>query len=175
MKIIKNTIKTEMLCDDAEKRRYCLHIEWNKTKERACVIMLSAGNANGIYFDHTTNYVLENLFRLNYGCVDIVNLFATIGDKKDVTSDDENIKTISKILKDANIIVFATGATYRTNKRVRERQNEPIEILKEYESILHCIADEDGQMFYHPLCPKVRKWNLVKFDIKELLEDSNND
>ena len=175
MNTIKNTVKTEMVYDTTNEKRYCLHIEWDKPKERACVIMLSAGKTNGISFDHTTNYVLENLVRLNYGCVDIVNLFASNDYTSEVSSDDENRKVISKVCKDAHIIVFATGATYRTNKRVKNRQNEILEILKEHESILHCITDEDGQKFYHPLCPKVRKWNLQKFDIKELTEENTND
>lgn len=174
MNTIKNTIKTEVVYDDESKKRYCLRVEWDKTKECACVIMLSAGKTNGISFDHTTNYVLENLIDLNYGCADIVNLFAS-DDKSESSSDDENLKVISKVVKDANIIVFATGTTYRTNNRVKERQNEILEMLKEYENILYCIADADGQRFYHPLCPKVRKWNLVKFNINELMEGSNND
>ena len=173
MNIIKNTIKTEVVYDDECKKRYCLHVEWDKARERACVIMLSAGKTNGISFDHTTNYVLENLIDLNYGCADIVNLFAS-NDKSDSSSDNENLKVISKVVKDSDIVVFATGATYRTNSRVKERQNEVLEMLKEYEDILYCIADEDGQRFYHPLCPKVRKWNLVKFNINEIMEECND-
>ena len=41
---------------------------------------------------------------------------------------------------------------------------------------LFCIADSNGKRFYHPLCPKVRHWNLVKFDIEEYLrEEYSND
>ena len=175
MKTIKNTVKTELMYDDTEKRRYLLHIEWDKEKPKACVIMLSAGATNGISFDHTTNYVLQNLVDLDYGSVDIVNLFSTVDSKTEAEEDNENLNVISSSAKKADIVVFATGTSYKTNIKVKTRQKAVLESLETYKEKLYCLADEDGQKFYHPLCPKVRKWNLEKFDIEGLLEECADD
>ena len=171
MKTIKNTVKTELVYNDSEDRRYLLRIEWDKEKKKACVIMLIAGNINGVSYDHTTNYVLENLVSLGYGSVEIVNLFSNIDSKTEDSEDDENTQAIINATKKCDTIVFATGAGYKTNKKVLKRQTEVLAILEKYKNKVYCIADEDGEKFYHPLCPKVRKWNLTTFQTSELNED----
>ena len=82
-------------------------------------------------------------------------------------SDNENLKTVELSAKSADIVIFAAGTGHLTNKKAVKRQNEILEILKNYDEKLYCIADDEGKKFYHPLCPKVQKWNLVKFDVKE--------
>ena len=167
MNTIKNTIKTEMIFDDSNKRRYRLSIEWDKTKKKACVIMLSAGNSSGIYFDRSTNNVIANLVESDYGSADILNLFSSLNEKIENNSDNENLKTVELSAKSADIVIFAAGTGHLTNKKAVKRQNEILEILKNYDEKLYCIADDEGKKFYHPLCPKVQNWNLVKFDVKE--------
>jgi len=78
------------------------------------------------------------------------------------------LKAINTSAKNADIVIFAVGTGHSKNKIVQKRQNEVLAILKRYDKKLYCIADSEGQKFYHPLCPKVRKWNLEKFDIVEL-------
>lgn len=67
-----------------KKKRYVLSFEWDKDKKKACIIMLSSGQANGIVFDRTTTDCIENLIEPDYASVNIVNLFATIGNGKAV-------------------------------------------------------------------------------------------
>lgn len=175
MKTIKNTLKSELVFDDNETRRYLLRLEWDKEKPKACVIMLSAGTANGISLDHTTNYVLENLLALGYGSVEVLNLFSNIKQKTESAEDAENLKAISSAAKKADIIILASGSTFKTNSHVKKRQLAVLEILSEYQDNLYCIANSTGQKFYHPLCPSVRKWNLQKFDAQAIIKEMCND
>ena len=168
MLVEKNILKSDLSYSDDKSRRYLLKIEWDKMKKKACVIMFSAGIANGICFDRTTDYVIRNLVELDYGSVDILNLFSSVNTNIENISDDENLKVIDTSAKNADIVIFAVGTGHSTNKTVQKRQKEVLDILKRYDKKLYCIADSEGHKFYHPLCPKVRKWNLVKFDIVEL-------
>lgn len=64
--IMKKTIKVEGDYDGTSSKRYYLSVDWDKEKPCAVVIMLSAGKTNGVSFDRSTNYCLENLVRLGY-------------------------------------------------------------------------------------------------------------
>lgn len=168
MLVEKNILKSDLSYNDDKSRRYLLKIEWDKMKKKACVIMFSAGTANGIYFDRTTDCVIRNLVELDYGSVEILNLFSSIDSSIEDVADDENLKIIDTSVKNADIVIFAVGTGHSTDKRVQKRQKDVLAILKRYDKKLYCIADADDRKFYHPLCPKVRKWNLVKFDVVEL-------
>ena len=164
----KNILKSDLSYSDDKSKRYLLHLEWDKTKKKACLVMLTAGQSNGIFFDRSTSNALSNLVESDYGSVDILNLFASFGRRFDDCSDRENLRAIDKSAKDADIVIFAAGTGHSTNKKAMTRQNEVLAILKRYDKKLYCIADSNGKKFYHPLCPKVRKWNLVRFDVAEL-------
>ncbi len=168
MLVEKNMLKSDLSYNDDKSKRYLLRIEWDKTKKKACVIMLSAGKANGLFFDRTTNNVIENLVESDYGSVDILNLFSSLDTKIEEESDNDNLKMIDTSAKNSDIVIFAAGTGHKGDKRVQKRQKDVFAILKRYDKKLFCIADSNGQKFYHPLCPKVKKWNLVKFDIEEL-------
>lgn len=75
MQVEKNILKSDLCYNDDKTKRYLLKIEWDKTKKKACIIMLSAGRANGLFFDRTTSNVVENLVEADYGSVDVLNLF----------------------------------------------------------------------------------------------------
>ena len=168
MLVEKNILKTDLSYNDDKSRRYLLNIEWDKMKKKVCIIMLSAGRANGLFFDRTTNNVLENLVESDYGSVDVLNLFSCLDEKFEDVADVENLQMIEQSAKSADIVIFAVGTGRKADNRVQARQKEVLATLKKYDKKLFCIADSEGRKFYHPLCPKVRKWNLVKFDIEEL-------
>ena len=169
----KTVLKSNLVYSDDKKKRYLMNIEWDKSKKKAAVIMLSAGTATGIFFDRTTNNVLENLYNLGYGSVDVVNLYAEIGCNSRFSSeiDEKNLKAIEGAVSSADTVIFAVGTGHRTNKSVRKREKEVIEILTEYFEKCFCISDGAGQPFYHPLCPKVREWNLEPLPFKTLSEE----
>lgn len=168
MLVEKNILKSDLSYSDDKSRRYSLRIEWDKTKKRASIIMLSAGKSNGLYFDKTTNNVIENLIENDYGSVDILNLFSSLDVKIENGTDDDNVKAIEQSAKTADIVIFAVGTGHTGDTRVSSRQNEVLATLKKYDKKLYCIADSNGRRFYHPLCPKVKKWHLMKFDVEEL-------
>lgn len=74
----KTTIKTEAHFSEDGKHRYLLKKEWNKAKKKAMVIMINPSSADGMVIDHTTMYVINNLSKLDFGSVDIVNMFSKI-------------------------------------------------------------------------------------------------
>ena len=43
-----------------------------------------------------------------------------------------------------------------------------MKLLKNTEKKVYCIADNDGKMFYHPLCPRVHDWILSEIDVKKM-------
>lgn len=167
----KKTLKTTLTYSEDMRRCYAVTIEWEKEKPKAAVIMLSAGKTDGVCFDKTTGCVIKNLVALGYGSVDILNLFSSLDGTKEDTGDEENLEIIGILAKLAKTVVFAVGTGHKTNKKVQARQKEVIEILKMYDEKLYCISDETGEKFYHPLCPKVYRWNLVQVNSKRLCED----
>lgn len=168
----KVILKSSLQYNDDKRKRYVLSVEWDKDKKRACVIMLSSGQANGIVFDRTTTHCIENLIEFDYGSVDIVNLFATIGNGKAVIDDgidEENLKAVKKSASNADMIVFAVGTGKANNKKVQKCQSAVLEELSEYAEKMFCIADSDDRKFYHPLCPRVKEWKLLPFSPDELI------
>lgn len=162
--LIKNTIKTEVSCED--NKRYYLRIEWNKDLPCAMVIMLTAGQPDGICFDRSTNLCLSNLVRLGYGSCYVVNLFAD--SDIDSSDDEENLKAIKLALSKSDLVIYAVGTGKDGNKKVDHRKMQIMELLKSSDKKICCIADGHGKMFYHPLCPKVHRWILSDFDVNSL-------
>ena len=162
--LIKNTIKTEVSCGAG--KRYYLKIEWNKDLPCAMVIMLTAGQPDGICFDRSTNLCLSNLIRFGYGSCYIVNLFAD--NEIDSSEDEENLKAIKQAVSKSDIVIYAAGTGKDGNKSVSHRKMEVMKLLKNTEKKVYCIADNDGKMFYHPLCPRVHDWILSEIDVKKM-------
>lgn len=71
----KSVVKTEAIFSADKQYRYLLRKKWDKNKKKVMVIMINPSTAAEIFIDHTTMYVINNLFKLDVGAVDIVNLF----------------------------------------------------------------------------------------------------
>ena len=107
MKIIKIILKTEITYDDEIKNKYIVKKEWDKVKKKALILMKNAGHTNEIIQDRTTMYVLNNLAKLDYGSVIIMNLFPSLGDKDTNESAIENLKCIQEeMTKVDDVIIF---------------------------------------------------------------------
>ena len=170
--VIKTKVNTTLIYSDDSKRRYMMTIEWDKAKEAAAVIMLSAGTSDGINIDHTTAYTISNLHRLGYGSVRILNLYSTINNGRAVIAEDDdkrNITYIANAAKEVDTVIYAAGTGRSNNKRFRKRERAVMEALEPYEDKLMCITDGCGGKFYHPLFPRVREWHLEHFKIAELV------
>ena len=162
-------MQTTAIYSDDKTHRYLLRKEWNSEKKSAEIIMLYPSSADTVTVDHTTMFVLRNLERLNYGSVNIVNLFSSMSGKHSTSDiDEDNLGYIQQYAESSDIIIFATGTGGDGNKAVLTMQKKVLDMLEPYASKLYCIADQKGRTFYHPLCPAVRYWTLATFDYKEL-------
>ena len=165
----RTTMTTEVIYNDSRTHRYLLRKHWNSDKPSAAVIMIYPSSATGVTVDHTTMFTLQNLERLNFGGVYIVNLFSSLNGKHSKTNvDDENAVYIREAVSKADTVIWAVGTGSDGIKKVLYQEKQVMEILSDFTSKLKCIADNTGKKFYHPLCPAVRYWNLVDFELKEL-------
>lgn len=168
-KIETSTMKTTVIYNDDKTHRYLLRKEWNEKLPEAMVLMLSPSVADTVSVDRTTMLVLENLERLNYGKVSIVNLFSALNGKRTENElDDENLAYITEAAERAEGIIYAVGTGGDGNKTVLKQQYDILNLLKPWKTKIQCIADRNGKKFYHPLCPAVHHWRLEQFDYNEL-------
>jgi hypothetical protein len=120
---------------------------------------------------------MNNLVKLDFGAVDIVNLVSKTTTKLCVKEDmgeimdKENIDYIVKSAERSDNIIIAWGKLGENNKRVRELQDILLEYLKPYKDKLYIIADTKGENGFHPLAPQIRfTWVLTKYVQQERKE-----
>lgn len=75
----KSVIKTEIYYSEDRKHRYLLKKQWDSKKPSAMIIMINPSTAEEIVIDHTTMFVVNNVSKLGYGNVDILNMFSKVG------------------------------------------------------------------------------------------------
>lgn len=134
-------------------------------QEKALVIMKNAGQADEIVQDQTTMYVINNLSKLDYGVVEIVNLFPSIekGDTKESVI--ENLKCIQEAIARVDDVIIAAGKGVETNKKAVERLNMILAILLDKRANILQIEANFGRIGFHPLYPALKHhWKLVPYD-----------
>ena len=121
--------------------------------------------------DYTTLYIINNLVRLDFGAVDIVNLVSKTTTKLQVKEDiidemdKENLDQILKSAEKSDNVIIAWGKFGENNKKVRDLQDNLLSHLKAFKEKLYLIADTAGQFGFHPLAPQIRfTWILKKYD-----------
>ena len=175
MNTTKTVLVTEAVFSDDGKKRYLLKKVWDEAKPKLAVIMLAPSEASGIALDNSTQLVINNAFRLGFGSVEVLNLFATLNDfslKYAEEEDAENMKVIMKSAKNVDTIVYAAGVGKAKNKAFQKRQKQVLEELKGFERKLNCLCTENGDArFQHPLSPAVRVWHLSPFKIAEVIDN----
>ena len=173
MNTITTSLITEAVTSDDGLKRYALKKTWDESKPRLAVIMLAPSEASAVSLDNSSMLTLNNCFRLGYGSVAILNLFATINDfslKQAEDEDPENMDAIVQACQEADTIVFAPGTGKLTNKAFQKRQQQVLSALLPFESKLHCLCDANGNArLQHPLSPAVRTWHLSPLKVSELL------
>ncbi|MEI2446057.1 DUF1643 domain-containing protein [Priestia megaterium] len=164
MKIKKGTIKTEVTYDYEMKNKYLIRKEWDKNKKKALVIMKSAGQADEIVQDQTTMYVVNNLSKLEYGVVEIVNLFPTIEGEETKESAVENLKHIQQAIGRVDDVIIGVGKGVEKNKKAIERLNIILAILLDKKASIFQLEANFGQKGFHPLYPALKqRWKLVPY------------
>ena len=173
MKEVKSTLITEAVFSDDGTKRYLLRKTWDAAKPKLTIIMLAPSQASEVSMDTTTQLVVNNVCRLGYGGVTIVNLFAKLNDfmLKEAEDDDaENLEAIIGAVKDCEKVVLAAGTGKLKNKVFQKRQEQVMTALRPYEDKLHCLCNETGGgRLQHPLSPVVREWHLSPLKISELI------
>ncbi len=173
----KSTMKTEAHFSEDGKHRYLLKKEWNRNKKKAMVIMKNPSDAGQLILDHTTMFVINNLVRLDYGSVEILNLYSKIN-AKTIKEMDENKESmtandtqIGNSASRADTIVLAWGMGCSTSKKATERQQTVLKLLVKHKDKLVVIEAENGRSGFHPLSPQVRRsWKLRKISLDDILK-----
>lgn len=161
---MRSTIKTEVIYDQEMKNKYLIRKEWDKNKKKALIVMKNAGRADEIVQDQTTMYVVNNLSKLNYGSVDIVNLFPCIKGEAENESVIENLKCIQEAIARVDDVIIAVGKGVEKNKKAIERLNMILAILLDRKANIFQLEANLGQKGFHPLYPALKlKWKLVSY------------
>lgn len=175
MKEVTSTLITEAVFSDDGIKRYVLRKTWNVTKPKLTIIMLAPSQASDVSMDTTTQLVVNNVCRLGYGGVTIVNLFAKLNDfalKEAEAEDPENLEAIIEAVKNCEKAVYAAGTGKLKNKVFQKRQEQVMTAIRPYEDKLHCLCNAaGGGRLQHPLSPVVREWHLSPLKISELIEE----
>lgn len=177
MKTETTVMKSKALFSDNGEHRLLLRREWDKSKKTAMIIMITPNTADTLCMDMTTMLVLNNLYKLGFGSVNIVNLYSRITPKLSLrfNSDDDLIaKDCDEIIEQyaamSDAIIIAWGSLENTSERVRERQADVLERLEKYANKLYKI----GEQGYHPLTPAVRnQWDLVPYEMEDNYAENN--
>lgn len=169
----ETTLHTTAMFSEDGSKRYLLRKVWNPELPKLAIIMLAPSIASGIELDSSTLLVLNNASRLGFGSVDVLNLFATLGDfplKQAEAEDPENMEVILRGCENADTIVYAPGVGKSKNKLFAQRQEQVLTALAKCEDKLHCLANASGDArLQHPLSPAVRTWTLSPLKVSELL------
>ena len=179
MEIEKSTIITEVHYSEDRHHRYLLYKEWDSSLKKATIIMLNPAIANAVTMDLTTMYIINNISKLGYGGVEIVNIFSKLNEeinseiKIELLTDETNDKMILASVARTDTVIFAVGKGGETNKQIKIRVEQVMKLIKEHNNKLYEISDERGRHGWHPLAPSVRYgWNLVKV-VKDKNEENN--
>lgn len=171
MNIEKATIKCETVYNADRTHKFLLKRTWDKEKAKACIIMLNPGRASTVTMDTTTYLVMNNTALLDFGEVNIVNLFSGITSKlnfKNNTPEElnlpENDEYIRKTASECDAVIIAWGLGSANNQHISARADEVMEILKEFNDKLYLISDGE-RVGVHPLTPSVRVagWELETY------------
>ena len=179
MKTETTVMKSKALFSDDGEHRLLLRREWDKNSKCAMIIMINPNTADTLCMDMTTMLVLNNLYRLGFGSVNIVNLYSRITPKLSLrfNSDDDLIakgcdEMIEEYAVTSDAIIIAWGSLGNTSERVRERQANILERLSKFKNKLYKI----GEQGYHPLTPAVRnQWELFPYEIEEVNHAESNE
>lgn len=144
--------------------KYLVKKEWDKSKKTALVMMKNAGQADEIVQDLTTMYVINNLAKLDYGSVSIMNLFPSVDDNDTNVSATENLKYVQTEVSKVDDVIIAVGTGIETNKEALKRLHMIVAILLDKKANIFQIESSKGRRGFHLLYPAVKnEWILVPY------------
>lgn len=152
---------------DDGKHRYATKRVWDAESPLVTVLTLYPTNYNYVENDLTNYLITSKVYNLGYGGYYNTNLFSEkLNDKKSYQyiTDGVNDEMIVNSIKDSEFIILAYGSMPMKNKRVKERLDELLDLLKKkrFSKKIRTLTDEEKEKCYHPLSIKVRKnWHLM--------------
>ena len=166
----RGSIRSEAVFNEDYTHRYILRKEWNKEKKKAVIIMIQPNTNDPYDLDLTTVRVINNLNRIGYGYVDIVNLYSLVAPKLSFKGNEENLVQadindgyIVRACTKTDCIILAWGSMEETYKKVAVRVNELLNKLEIFRDKMFIICDQSTKVSRHPLAPTVaNEWRLVK-------------
>lgn len=174
MQTIETNLATTAIYSEDNTKKYLLRKIWDAAKPSLAIVLLAPSTASGIELDRTTQLVINNAYRLGYGSVSIVNLFATMDDfsfSSAEETDAENMKAIVTEAKKCDTLVYAPGNGKAKNQTFQKRAAQVLKSLKPYEKKMKCLSNEDNSVrLRHPLYPAVRTWYLRETTIDEAMQ-----
>lgn len=120
----KAILKTETVFSEDRRHRYLLRKEWDTKKPKVTIIMTNPSSTDLMTMDYTTLYIMNNVVRLDFGSIDIVNMVSKITTRLDVKNDidakmdKENTDFIIKSAEKADKVIIAWGKLGKNNKKV---------------------------------------------------------
>ena len=168
VKKLNSVIETEIIESDDGLHRYSLKRNWNEEQPSVTVLTLyPTTNTGPIDSDLTSQLILNNLYHLGYGRYYSVNLFSEKLEKKynyGYAVDDINDTCIINAVKDSEIIIMAYGSAVKKNKKISNRLDEVLKLLKKHRQTkkIRTLTNGESSDSVHPLAPAVRKrWNVI--------------
>lgn len=152
---------------DDGNHRYATKRVWDSESSLVTVLTLYPTNFNYVENDLTNFLITSNVYKLGYGGYYSTNLFSEkLVNKKEYKymTDGVNDEIIVNSVKDSEFIILAYGSMPKKNKRVKERLDELLELLKKKRlgKKIRTLTDEEKENCFHPLPVKVRsKWVIM--------------
>jgi len=180
MNTIETTLTTTALYSEDNTKKYLIRKVWDEKKPSLTIILLAPSTGSDVALDSTTMLTLNNAYRLGYGSLSIVNLFATLDDFTFESAEDEdkeNLKVILAEAKSCDTLVYAPGVGKAKSQAFQKRSEQVLSQLKPYEKKLKCLTNADGNArLRHPLTPALRHWVLSDVTVNEIrktIEDAS--
>ena len=176
----KGAMHTEVIFNKDKSERFLLRKVWDESKPIVCLIMTNPSSANVVEIDMTVHYAISNLYKLDYGGMEILNMTSAITTKLDtskkLTLSDENAEYIIASAGKADKVILAWGKLGENNKRVSLLQMKLLKKLAPFTDKLFVIASESGAFGFHPLAPQIRfHWELIPFICPPYLQEKKEE
>lgn len=167
VKEIVSAIDVTITESDDGKHRYAKKRVWDAESPLVTVLTLYPTNYNYVENDLTNFLITSNVYKLGYGGYYSTNLFSEkLIDKKkyQYKTDSVNDEMIVNSIKDSEFIILAYGSMPKKNKRVKERLDELLGLLKKKRlgKKIRTLTDGEKEKCFHPLSVKVRsEWTIM--------------
>lgn len=114
-------------------------------------------------------YVINNLAKLDYGSVIIMNLFPSIEGNDTNESATENLKCVQEVITKVDDVIIAVGKGVESKKEPVKRLNMIVAILLDKKANILQIENTLGRKGFHPLHPSLKhQWVLVSYDTSNI-------